>query len=91
MAVMLKVSLGGVNIIICTRHSMNTSIDVVLSVGQHIVSVKDAMGSPAGGRIDVASVNMLHHVKVRGDVLKLLLEQHIQEKGIAKGPTAHSL
>ena len=69
---MLKMSHGGVNKIICTRHSMNTSIDVVLSVGQHIVSVQDTMCPPAGGRVDVTSVNMLHHVKVRGDVLKLL-------------------
>ena len=72
MSVMLKVSHGSVNKIVITCHARNTSIDVVLSVGQHIVRVQDAMGPPAVGRVDGTSVNMLHHVKVRGDVLKLL-------------------
>ena len=72
MSVMLKVSHTMVNKIIYTWNSREASIDVVLSVGQHSVRVQDAMCPPAVGRVEGTSVNMLHHVKVRGNVLKLL-------------------
>ena len=88
---MLKVSHGSINKMIFTWNSRNASIDVVLSVGQHIVSIQDALGPPAVGRVDGTSVNMLHHVKVRGNVFKFSFQHYFKEKGIAKSPTTNIL